>query len=383
MKEVVSRRATLSLSIVGGPSAASVARRLSQSSSEKTRVGVLAPQTSPAALLGQIQEIARQGAIDQLVLECDGSQPIMAYASLFQEDGENNLGEIARLDTTATAIAPSVLLDSLLPGHASTSANSICFFVEQLEFADEILLVEEAKDTDHDLAAAVAQSLNPRAAITRFSPAQTSAWPRLNESPHDFASALNAAEWRRLIDDEPAPVSYGHGITAFAYHARKPFHPERFWNLLQKELRDVFRAKGFFWLPTRMDLVGGLNLAGSELHVAPAGQWWATHDAETRQREMPERTRREWQDPFGDRRQAIAIMTHNANLDLLRSQLDACLLSEAEMRAGAESWSNLPDPFPSWSSHHHHHDGECDHDHEHGHECGDDHGPEGHDCCQH
>jgi len=33
----------------------------------------------------------------------------------------------------------------------------------------------------------------------------------------------------------------------------------------------------------------------------------------------------------------------------LRARLDACLLTESEMRHGASWWTNLPDPFPSWN----------------------------------
>ena len=95
----------------------------------------------------------------------------------------------------------------------------------------------------------------------------------------------------------------------------------------------MFRAKGFFWLATRMDLVGGLNLAGSELHCAAAGQWWAARDEHTRRHEMPERTRKEWQEPFGDRRQAIALHGIQFRSGRLQAQLDACLLTDSEMAA--------------------------------------------------
>jgi hypothetical protein len=59
----------------------------------------------------------------------------------------------------------------------------------------------------------------------------------------------------------------------------------------------------------------------------------------------------------------------------LQSPLDACLLTDAEMSEGPNSWKNFSDPFPSWSaqSHAHHHDHECDHDH----------GSDEHDCCHH
>jgi G3E family GTPase len=164
-------------------------------------------------------------------------------------------------------------------------------------------------------------------------------------------------------------------VVAFGYHARRPFHPERFWKLLQQNLRGLFRAKGFFWLASRMNEVGGLNLAGSELHCASAGNWWAARDQPSRDSEMPGRTRAEWQEPFGDRRQSFALMALDSDGSALRSQIDACLLTDAEMAAGPPSWSDLPDPFPSWSSHAHvhHHDHECDHDH----------GSDAHDCCHH
>ena len=112
-------------------------------------------------------------------------------------------------------------------------------------------------------------------------------------------------------------------VTAFSYHARRPFHPDRFSTLLQNGLRGVFRAKGFFWLATRMEEVGGLNLAGSELQCVSAGHWWASRDAQTRESEMPERTRKEWQEPFGDRRQVFAVMALNTSRDAVQHQFDS------------------------------------------------------------
>jgi G3E family GTPase len=188
---------------------------------------------------------------------------------------------------------------------------------------------------------------------------------------------LNGAGWRQLLDPEQPTLISDKRITAFGYGARRPFHPERFWNLLQKDLRGVFRAKGFFWLATRMDEVGGLNLAGTELHCASAGAWWAARDQASRESEMPERTRAEWKEPFGDRRQTFALMALDLDRNTLQSQLDACLLTDAELADGPDSWNEFVDPFPSWSSdahaHHHHHHGECDHDHD----------SEEHDCCHH
>jgi G3E family GTPase len=169
------------------------------------------------------------------------------------------------------------------------------------------------------------------------------------------------------MEGEPGVRHSDEGVTTFVYRARQPFHPEKFWNLLQTPFPGVFRAKGFFWLATRMSVVGGLNIAGSECHYSPAGQWWAAHssDDESDHAEIPERLKQEWVEPFGDRRQAIAFMGVDMNPPELSAQLDACLLSASEMESSPRSWATLADPFPAWSAKAHDH--ECDE----------------HDCCHH
>ena len=34
----------------------------------------------------------------------------------------------------------------------------------------------------------------------------------------------------------------------------------------------------------------------------------------------------------------------------LRQQLDACLLTDVEMKTDWKSWEKLPDPFPEWNA---------------------------------
>jgi G3E family GTPase len=169
------------------------------------------------------------------------------------------------------------------------------------------------------------------------------------------------------MEGAPGARHLDQGVTTFVYRARRPFHPEKFWNLIQNPFLGVFRAKGFFWLASRMSMVGGLNIAGSECHYSPAGQWWAAnaHDNHSHHPEIPDRLKKEWEEPFGDRRQAIAFMGIDADAADLSAQLNACLLSDSEMASGEQSWATLPDPFPSWSPK------------THDHEC------EDHDCCHH
>ena len=322
----------------------------------------------PVEIAKQIREIAEEGAIDHLVIECNPEIPAMAYASIFLPNMPHPLTKVAWLTTTALVISPSDLLDALVDRRAVAHLASPCLLAEQLEFVDHVILDGPQSDPNFKRARAIALTLNPRAEVRHLSQETLERVLEDNGSSFDFNAGLEGAGWRQLIDAEGLGHSKQDNLTAFAYRARTPFHAARFWALLEKELPGIFRAKGFFWLATRMDLVGGLNLAGSELHFAPAGTWWAARDDHARELEMPERTRKQWKEPFGDRRQAIAFMGIDVDPQTLKTQLDACLLTDSEMTAGKEGWRNLTDPFPSWSAHAHEH--ECDHDHEAGeHEC--------------
>ncbi|HEX8491088.1 MAG TPA: GTP-binding protein [Chthoniobacterales bacterium] len=360
----------LSVSIVAGPSAGALLQKIDVSKERRRLIlpaGALSPEEHRA--LEQISAIAEQGKFDHLVVGCDAATPLMAYTSLFLSPP---ITDIARLATTVLAVRPSDFLDLLIRRVGNAELGSPCFLAEQLELVDSVVLDGEKDDPDFKFARAIAITLNPRAQVSDLS---LETGNRLLDDAEsalfDFGAALDGAGWRQLIDAGKVPPSTDNDIASFAYRARRPFHPERFWKLLQGGLPALFRAKGFFWLATRMDLVGGLNLAGPELHCAAAGQWWAARDAQTRQHEMPERTRKEWKEPFGDRRQAIAFMGLAFKPDALKAELDACLLTDSEMSAGPEGWTTLGDPFPSWPIHPRAHD--CEHDHESG----------DHDCCHH
>jgi G3E family GTPase len=360
----------LAVSIVAGPSAGALLQQIGNRR-DKRHVVVPARAISPEGdhALEQIKAIAEQGAVDHLIIECDSRTPAMAYAALLVSP---SFAEIAQLNNMVLAIRPSDLLDLLIRPAAAAGLGSPCFLAEQLELVNHIVLDGSRDHPDLMLARSIASTLNPCATISELSSDTLETLLGDAETPSfDFGAALDGAGWRRLIDAEKPPHRADHDIANFAFRARRPFHPDRFWNLLQGGLPGVFRAKGFFWLASRMELVGGLNLAGPELHCAAAGQWWAARDEQTRQHEMPERTRKEWKEPFGDRRQAIAFMGLNFEPDVLRAELDACLLTDSEMSAGPASWTTLSDPFPSWSVHSHTH--ECDHDHESG----------DHECCHH
>ena len=359
----------MSVSIVAGPAARTVTDKARGSRETRSRIFEPISGSRPERIIEQIKSIAQDGATDLLILQCEVDRPIMAYASLFADPSGALLG-LCRLTTAAFVIESSTVLDSLL--NRKATSGSPCFLAEQLEFVADILFDGPLNDPDLPVARAIAVALNPRARIVPVIESALTGRDDVAES-FDFQKALEGAGWRKLID-QTSTTCTGE-VTAFGYRARRPFQPERLWTLLQTGLPGLFRAKGFFWLASRMDEVGGLNLAGAEIQCASAGHWWASRDAEDRERDMPERTRKEWREPFGDRRQSFAVMARGVDRAALQNSLDSCLLTDEEMAGGPDRWRSFADPFPSWSAH--------AHTHEHDHECDHDHGAHEDDCCGH
>jgi G3E family GTPase len=134
------------------------------------------------------------------------------------------------------------------------------------------------------------------------------------------------------------------------YRARRPFHPERFWQLIESEWPGVVRSKGFFWLASRPTYVGCWSQAGGVCRHGSIGLWWAAvpkahwpQDAESLQS-----IDGDWDPQVGDARQELVLIGIDMNETALRTRLDACLLSDAEMAQGPEGWHRFEDPFPAW-----------------------------------
>jgi G3E family GTPase len=322
----------------------------------------------PERIKAQIATIAKNALVDHLIIECDSKTHPIAFASLFLLDGDGqHFSEIARLSSILLAVDSETLLGSIVHGNRAPGVTSPCILADQIECADDVVLDGAPADGDFMLARAVASALNPRGRILRRSGETTA--PKLLDPgiSFDFEATFAGAGWRKLMEEKPGARRGDQGVTTFVYRARRPLHPEKFWNLIQSPFPGVFRAKGFFWLATRMSIVGGLNIAGLECHHSPAGQWWAANarGSHSDHAEIPDRLKKDWAEPFGDRRQAIAFMGIDVNPVDLSARLDACLLNESEMTSGERSWAMLPDPFPAWIAK------------THDHEC------EEHDCCHH
>lgn len=318
-------------------------------------------------LLIEVRRLADEGRFDTLVIESTGiSEPLpVAETFTFADEDGVSLSQVASLDTLVTVVDGTNFLHQYQQAKSLAEAgeslgedderNIADLLVDQIEFCDVLLISKTDLLTASELDElhAVLQTLNPDADILPMTHGQVPLDKVLETGRFNFERAQQAPGWLKELRGEHLPETEEYGISSFAYHARRPFHPQKFFDLLHSDWlgRDLLRSKGFFWLASRPHFAGQWSQAGGIAHYGFAGMFWKAVD-EANWPDDPDFRAAildKWQEPFGDMRQELVFIGHHLDKARISEGLDACLLSDAEMIAGRESWLTLPDPFPSWS----------------------------------
>ncbi|MBI0329609.1 zinc metallochaperone GTPase ZigA [Burkholderia plantarii] len=315
-------------------------------------------------LLIEVERLARDGRFDQLVIESTGiSEPLpVAETFTFEAEDGRSLGDLARLDTMVTVVDAFNFLrdygssDRLAARGESLGEDDhrtvVDLLIEQVEFCDVIVLnkTDLIAAGERERLIAILTRLNPRARIEIAEFGEVPLARVLDTGLFDFDEAARAPGWLKELRGEHVPESEEYGIRSFVYHARRPFHPQRFFALVESEWPGVVRSKGFFWLASHPTLAGNWSQAGAFAHHGVAGQWWAAVPPERwpADPEAVARIREKWADGVGDARQELVLIGVDMHEAALRARLDACLLNDAEMAAGPAVWATWANPFPAW-----------------------------------
>lgn len=314
-------------------------------------------------LLKEVSKLARENRFDYLLIESTGiSEPIpVAMTFTFEDETGHSLSDYARLDTMVTVVDAYTFIrdfkeadfirdrgESLGEEDDRTVADLL---VDQVEFADVILLnkCDLVSESELSKLKVLIHSLNPVAEILETTHSKIDLNRILNTNRFDFESAQRSAGWIKELLNEHTPETEEYGISSFVFRARRPFHPERFWKLIQTEWPGVLRGKGFFWLATRMNWIGGWSQAGGACRYEPAGTWWCTAPREywPADQESKDWILEKFVEPYGDRRQEIVLIGVGLDRPRLEALLSEALLTDEEFEAGPEVWKRYTDPFPS------------------------------------
>lgn len=317
-------------------------------------------------LLKEVNELARDGRFDYLVIESTGiSEPLpVAETFTFADEDGVSLSDVASLDTMVTVVdAVNFLKDYEEAQFLKETDESLGeedersvadLLMDQVEFADIILIskTDLADDKDIERLLAILKTLNTHAQIIPITQGKVDVNEVLNTGLFDFDRAQEAPGWLKEMRGEHVPETEEYGIASFSFLARKPFHPDRFHQFLHntKQYGKLIRSKGYFWLATRPEFAGQWSQAGGIARYGFAGMFWRAVLKENwpTDEDYLASIEANWIEPFGDMRQELVFIGQNLDEDAITQALNDCLLTEDEVLQGKAYWSTLKDPFPAW-----------------------------------
>lgn len=317
-------------------------------------------------LLDEINRLAKDGKYDYLVIESTGiSEPLpVAETFTFADEDGVSLSNVAALDTMVTVVdAVNFLKDydeAKQLQHVGESLGeederSVAdLLVEQVEFADVLLIskIDLVAEEALERLKCILKTLNTEAIQIPIQDGNVPVSRVLATGKFNFDKAQQAPGWLKELRGEHVPETEEYGISSFVFKARRPFHPQKFYDFIHSKdiAGKLIRSKGFFWLATRPQYAGSWSQAGGMARYGAAGLFWKAVPKEQWPDDPEYLTAIEaqWSEPFGDMRQELVFIGQGLDKVAITKHLQDCLLSEQDVLKGKEMWAKLPDPFPSW-----------------------------------
>ena len=320
-------------------------------------------------LLDALARLAQAREFDYLVIESTGvAEPLPVAQTLtmgfdqsdldpteFYEETGIEVMDHYELDTTVTVVDAHQFWttfdskESLMDGDTEKDLGSL--LVEQIEFCDVLLLnkCDLVDEATLDEIEGMLDVLQPRAEIIRTEHGAVDPSAILDTGRFDFEAASESAGWMQELEEPHASAEEEHGVTSFIFESRRPFHPERFAELLDEFPANVVRSKGHFWLAGRSEIGLGLDVAGQSIRIVPAGRWIAAlPEAEQAQYfDASPELEANWHPTYGDRSSRLVLIGTEMDHDALRSDLEAATLTAEEMDA---DWDAFEDRFPRFEN---------------------------------
>ena len=303
-------------------------------------------------LMIEVEKLAKEDRFDYLLIESTGiSEPIpVAQTFSFEsEDGAIDLSKFSYVDTMVTVVdafnfmkdfsSSQFLKDRDLTDIEGDERTIVNLITDQIEFANVIILnktdlvsqseVKNLKD--------IINKLNPKAQVIKTEYSRVDINEVVGTGRFDFEEAESSAGWIQELENEHTPETEEFGIGSFVFRSKKPFHPERFLNFIQNDFpTNVIRSKGLFWLGSRSDQALIWSSAGGSIKSDPAGVWWASMPFSERINytafvDNQASIESEWEPPFGDRKIELVFIGQQLNPDIIKNQLENCLLNDEEL----------------------------------------------------
>ncbi len=273
-----------------------------------------------------------QDGLDALVVEQPGVLPTNPAAQTIHEDARTSTA----FDVTArvTVVDAGSLLEDLqdggevlaLDGQLAVPDDALAeLAVHQVEQADALVLAEADACDGEELAvvSALLRRLNPSAPLLR------------DTAPELLRKLLR---WRPGLAPDDAQPSHSSTVaeasmsstrvSSVTFQADRPFHPERFVDLLREPFEGVLRGRGLVWLASRPEVALRWDHAGPVLSIEPDSLW----------------------SPTSAGGQQLELVGLDLDARSIRTALRDALLTDDELAADPERWRELHQGLPSWQA---------------------------------
>ena len=204
-------------------------------------------------LLAEVAALAREGRFDYLLIESTGiSEPApVADTFTFAVGNGTPLSEIAELDTMVTVVDAANFLEDLRIGTDLQSIDQAAteddprtvadLLTEQVEFANVVVL-NKTDLVDEEMLATIngfIEQLNPHALKLRASFGHIEPSRIMGTGRFDFEIAKQSKGWQLTLRGDGASEVEEYGVNSLVYRARRPFHPQRFYDRLNRDWEGV------------------------------------------------------------------------------------------------------------------------------------------------
>ncbi|MEU0535934.1 GTP-binding protein [Amycolatopsis tolypomycina] len=279
-------------------------------------------------LLEEVAALCADDRFDHVLIESSGISEPMPVAATF-----TFLEEVAHLDTMVTVVdaanfsrelaAGDSLVERRLDQYEDDERTVSDLLVDQVEFADVLLLNKTDLATDVDRLVATLRRLNPAADVVTGSFGKVPLDRVFGTGRYDAVRAQEAPGWVAELNGDHVPETEEYGISSVVFRASRAFAPAALWDFVARRLDSgefgtVLRSKGFFALASRPGVTGLWSQAGTVARFEPQGV-------------------------AAEPRQELVFIGVDLAGDALLAALHDCL-GEA----------SGPDPFPEWEPVHVH-----------------------------
>jgi G3E family GTPase len=315
-------------------------------------------------LIIEVQQLAKEGRFDHLLIESTGiGEPMPVAATFsFRDEFGRSLGDVADLDTMVTVVDAAHFLRDFDSGQHlndrdlgmsdADERTIVDLLTDQVEFANVIVInkCDLVEPEEADRLEGILHHMNPDARLVRTERGKVDLSTVVGTGLYDEEEASSMPGWIKELNGEHTPETEEYGISSFVYRRRKPFHPQRMLDAIQGGLKGVVRSKGYLWIASKPQFCGVWAQAGSSVQVNCAGYWYASIGKENWPEHPDSRAwiESKWDDEVGDCRQEIVFIGMEMDRDKIEADLDAALVTDEEMKAGPDRWLQFDDPIPSW-----------------------------------